>query len=209
MITSSTFRFSLCMIACIFFLHVERSRGTYIPTNIDLTVRAADVAVAKSLAALDTVHSQLSSDLPALITAETKNDANWIVEHSLASALLKQGFEVMTDSTAAPSAAPRFTFRVADYSITGWSGLRGGEVKRRCHLTLVLRLIIGGELVWQNEADSVIHDKIPKNRLEVLQNVTYNFADLELEERSWGRFIEPAVVSSVLGTLVYLFFSSR
>ena len=109
MITSSTFRFSLCMIACIFFLHVERSRATYIPTNIDLTVRAVDVAVAKSLAALDTIHSRLSSDLPALITAETKNDANWIVEHSLASALLKQGFEVMTDSTAAPSAATRGT----------------------------------------------------------------------------------------------------
>jgi hypothetical protein len=183
--------------------------ATYIPTNIDLTVRAAEEAVAECLAGLDSLHSETDWELPVLVTAQSEHDANWVVEHCLTGELLERNFTVAVDTSAAAPESPRLSYRIVDLSLSGWSGLRGGEVWRRCRITLGLRLVSGGELVWQHEATSQIRDSIPKNRLEVLENATYDFADLELEERNWGRFVEPAIVSSVLGTLVYLFFSNR
>ena len=188
-------------------LHV--AGATYIPTNIDIAVRAAEKAVAECLAGLDSLHSGTDWEAPVLLAAQSEHDANWVVEHSLADGLLKRNFTVARDTSAATGESPRLDYRIVDLHLSGWSGLRGGEVLRRCRLTLGMRLLSSGELVWQQEATSLIRDVIPKNRLDVLENETYDFADLELEERSWGRFVEPAIVSSVLGTLVYLFFSNR
>ena len=183
--------------------------ATYIPTNIDLTIQATEESVAECLAGLDTLHSEVDWELPVLVTALSEHDANWVVEHCLAGGLLKRNFTVAVDTLAAAPESPRLDYRVVDLHLSGWSGLSGSEVWRRCRMTLGLRLVSAGELVWQHEATSEIRDSIPKNRMEVLENEIYDFADLELEERSWARFVEPAIVSSVLGTLVYLFFSNR
>ena len=188
---------------------VDTASATYIPTNIDLTIQAAEEAVAECLSGLDTLHSEIDWELPVLVTAQSEHDADWIVEHSLAEGLLKRNLTVAVDTSAAGPESPRLDYRIVDLHLSGWSGLRGSEVLRRCRMTLALRLVSAGELVWQHEATSEIRDSIPKNRLEVLENKTYDFAELELEERTWGRFVEPAIVSSVLGTLVYLFFSNR
>ena len=188
---------------------LQAAPATYIPTNIDLTVQAAEETVAECLAGLDTLHSEAAWELPILVTAQSEHDANWVVEHCLAGGLLERNFTVAVDTSAAAPEYPRLDYRIVELHLSGWSGLSGSEVWRRCRMILALRLVSAGELVWQHEATSEIRDSIPKNRLEVLENETYDFADLELEERSWGRFVEPAIVSSVLGTLVYLFFSNR
>ena len=80
---------------------------------------------------------------------------------------------------------------------------------RRCRLTLALRLTSEGELKWQTEAKSEISDRVSKNRIEVLQSSSYEFADTELEEKNWGKFVEPIIVSTVLGSLIYIFFNNR
>ena len=165
--------------------------------------------MAECLAGLDTLHSEADWELPVLVTAQSEHDANWVVEHCLAEGLLERNFTVAVDTSAAAPESPRLDYRIVELHLSGWSGLSGSEVWRRCRMILGLRLVSAGELVWQHEAASEIRDSIPKNRVEVLENETYDFADLELEERSWGRFVEPAIVSSVLGTLVYLFFSNR
>ena len=195
--------------ACLVTPGVDIAAATYIPTNIDLTVQAAEEAAAECLAGLDSLHSGTDWELPVLVTAQSEHDANWVVEHCLAEGLLKRNFTAVVDTSAAAAESPRLAYRIVDLSLSGWSGLHGGEVWRRCRMTLALRLVSAGELIWQHEATSQIRDSIPKNRVEVLENTTYDFADLELEERSWGRFVEPAIVSSVLGTLVYLFFTNR
>ena len=91
----------------------------------------------------------------------------------------------------------------------GSSGTLGGRIERRCRLTLALRLTSGGELRWQTEAKSEIADFVPKSRIEVLQSSSYDFADTELEEKNWGKFVEPIIVSAVLGSLIYIFFTNR
>ena len=82
-------------------------------------------------------------------------------------------------------------------------------LERRGRLTLALRLTSGGELRWQTEAKSEIADFVPKSRIEVLQSSSYDFADTELEEKNWAKFVEPIIVSAVLGSLIYIFFTNR
>ena len=45
--------------------------------------------------------------------------------------------------------------------------------------------------------------------LDILQHDKFTFAKTELEEQTWGKFVEPVIVSTVLGGLIYLFFSNR
>jgi hypothetical protein len=42
-----------------------------------------------------------------------------------------------------------------------------------------------------------------------LQDTTYDFAKVEVQRQSWGKFVEPVIVSAVLGGLIHLFFSNR
>ncbi|MEC7973604.1 MAG: hypothetical protein VX987_12995, partial [Pseudomonadota bacterium] len=62
---------------------------------------------------------------------------------------------------------------------------------------------------WQDEITRLRADRIPKKQLEILQHSTYKFAQTDVEEQSWSKFVEPIVVSTVLGGLIYLFFSNR
>jgi hypothetical protein len=62
---------------------------------------------------------------------------------------------------------------------------------------------------WQDEITRTRQDQIPKKQLAVLQHDQFKFAQTELEEQTWGKFVEPVIVSTVLGGLIYLFFSNR
>ena len=178
-------------------------------TNIDLVVATARQAVREGLADLDSAGEELSWQGPVLLLPQEEAEANWVVEHLLLEELLSRGFEVRLDSTAAGSEGAYLSYRIVDLSVSGSSGLLGGRIERRCRLTLALRLTSGGELRWQTEAKSEIADRIPKSRIEVLQSSSYDFADTKLEEKNWGKFVEPIIVSAVLGSLVYIFFTKR
>ena len=180
-------------------------------TNLDLMVETASAVVDDLLAELGQSESGLMADVPVLIESVSDHDANWLVEHLLIAALLERGFEVRLDVASAGDAGVRLTYRIIDLGISGWSGLMGGSVSRECRITLNARVsgLADGTLLVQHEATKRLRDRIPKNRLEVLQNSNYDFADTELEEQSWGKFIEPAIVTTLLGSLVYLFFSNR
>jgi len=105
----------------------------------------------------------------------------------------------------------RLSFRSLDLGITGQSGLRGSHVDRQSRVTLALRLSRESDntIYWQDEITRLRADRIPKNQLEILQHSTHVFAQTELEEQSWSKFVEPMIVSTVLGGLIYLFFSNR
>ena len=182
-----------------------------VATNMDLMVETASAVVDDLFAELGNSESGLMADVPVLIESVSDHDANWLVEHLLIEALLERGFEVRVDVASAGDAGVRLTYRIIDLGISGWSGLMGGSVNRECRITLNARVsgLADGTLLVQHEGTKRLGDRIPKNRLEVLQNSNYDFADTELEEQSWGKFIEPAIVTTLLGSLVYLFFSNR
>ena len=179
------------------------------PTNMDLLVETMAGAVDESLARIEMPDDAATA--PLLVVAQSKHDANWMVEHLLANRLLTRGFSVTLDSTATQSASMRLSYRVLDLGVSAYSGLRGSNVSRQGRVTLALRLSDERDDVvhWQDEITRMQRDRIPKNQLEILQHDQFKFAKTELEEQTWSKFVEPVIVSTVLGGVIYLFFSNR
>ena len=183
--------------------------ATPFPTNMDLLVETVSSAVDAGMAEMNVPEDAALA--PMLVVAQAKHDANWMVDHLLANRLLERGFAVTLDSTMAQTSNMRLSYRVLDLGVTGKSGLRGSSVNRQGRVTLALRLSDEDDdtIYWQDEITRVRRDQIPKNKIEILQHDDFKFAQTELEEQTWSKFIEPMIVSTVLGGLIYLFFSNR
>ncbi len=174
-------------------------------THLDQVVGVAQEAVDQ---ALSRAPAQLAPGGGAVVlVADTPNNANWVVEHVLTERLLGRGLPVTTDTTL--GSGPRLTYRVLELRLTGQSRVVGSLIDRQVRLSLALRLSHGDSLQWQDEAAAVRRDRVPRASLDLLSNGLYPFTKLELEERSFGRFVEPVIVSTVLGGLIYLFFANR
>ena len=188
-------------------------RGSSVPrtTNVDLATQTAAAAIEEGLARLDAGSGTLAWHPPLLIAPREKHDANWIVEHLLIEQMLSRGITVMVDSAAAGTPATRLSYRIVDLSMGGWSGLMGSSVTRECRVEIALRLSQEGDgaVLWQSSVQARRSDRVSKAQLEALSNDDYTFADTQLQRRSWGKVAEPAIVSGVLGMLVYFFFSNR
>lgn len=179
------------------------------PSNMDALVATVEGAIDESLAGLEM--SSETGDAPVFIAPQGRHDANWLVEHVLSQRLLERGFTIVSDSTQVGEESMRFSFRILDMGITAQSGLRGNKADRQTRATLALRLNRESDHIvyWQDEITRLRADQIPKKQLEILQHSTYKFAQTDVEEQSWSKFVEPIVVSTVLGGLIYLFFSNR
>lgn len=201
-------RFCYCLLAAL-MVCATASVAVPFPTNMDLLVETMASAVDESLARIEMPDDAATA--PLLVVAQSKHDANWMVEHLLANRLLTRGFSVTLDSTTVQPTSMRLSYRVLDLGISAHSGLRGSKVSRQGRVTLALRLSDEGDDVvhWQDEITRTQRDQIPKNQLAILQHDQFKFAKTELEEQTWSKFVEPVIVSTVLGGLIYLFFSNR
>ena len=200
----SCYRLLVALMVC-----ATASAAVPFPTNMDLLVETVASAVDESLARIEM--SDDAATAPLLVVAQSKHDANWMVEHLLANRLLTRGFSVTLDSTAAQPTSMRLSYRVLDLGVSAHSGLRGSKVSRQGRVTLALRLSDERDDVvhWQDEITRTQRDQIPKKQLAILQHDQFKFAKTELEEQTWSKFVEPVIVSTVLGGLIYLFFSNR
>ena len=77
------------------------------PTNMDLLVETVASAVDESLARIDMPDDAAMA--PLLVAAQSKHDANWMVEHLLANRLLTRGFSVTRNNR---SRLPRKNIRI-------------------------------------------------------------------------------------------------
>jgi hypothetical protein len=180
-------------------------------SNLDLVVDTVDLAAEAALARMDAAGADVDWSQPVWLGAQARHEANWLVEYALVERLAARGFRVVLDSTAAAPAAPRLRYRVVDLGVEGRSGLWGGQIQRHCRAAVGLSLTRSPDqtLLWRDEAKADLEDRVPKSSLALAQDTAYGFAKTDLEARTWGRFVEPAIVSSVLGGLIYLFFSNR
>ena len=178
-------------------------------SNLDMVVGTLEEAVAQLLSRMDAPADSVRWDGPVFIESQARHPADWLVGHILTERLLDRGFEVAVDSSAAQLGRVRLSYRLLDLGISGQSGLWGSQVSRQTRATLALRLKAGETLLWQDEERVQKSDRIAKDRLDLQQSTAYDFARIELEERRWGKFVEPVIVSTVLGGLIYIFFSNR
>ena len=182
-----------------------------LPTNLDMVMGTIEQAVDQALSGMDAEADSSVWQGLVLVAPQTKHGANWVVDHILTEQLLSRGVEVALDTTRAEPGGSRLSYRVLDLGITGKSSLWRAKVLRQSRATLALRVSStdDGSLRWQAQETALQSDRVPKKMVEQLQTTTHKFAATDLEEQSWGKFVEPAIVSTVLGGLVYLFFSNR
>ena len=178
-----------------------------LPTNMDLVTETVERAVERALTEMDAPEQLSASTL--LIQSQTKHAANWLLEHVLVEQLLSRGFVVTLDSTSVQPDGMRLAFRILDLGVHGQAGLLGGSIERQSRVVLAFNLSQDDILRWQGEFPAQQTDRDPKRRLDQLEHPTYSFAKTEIESQSWGKFVEPVIVSTVLGGLIYLFFSNR
>jgi len=199
-------RLSRCIL--IFFLALTTTASAApLPTNMDLLTATVEQAVERALAEMDTPEPMGTGIL--LVQSQTKHAANWLLDHVLIENLLDRGFAVTLDSTTAQAADTRLAFRILDLGVHGRAGLLGSSIERQSRVSLAFSLSQDGILHWQEEFSVQQTDRVPKNRLDLLENASYSFAKTDIESKSWGKFVEPAIISTVLGGLIYLFFSNR
>ena len=179
------------------------------PTNMQLLLATAEQAVDAALADLDLAQLDASGETAVLLTSQEKHAGGWIVEHILVEAMLSRGFTIALDSTAAASSWPHLPSRVLDLAVGGNAGVLKGAVRRRCRANLSLLLSAGDEVLGASEVSREATDQISRRRVSSLESPGHAFAKTDLQEQSWGKYVEPVIVSSVLGSLVYLFFSNR
>jgi hypothetical protein len=175
-------------------------------SNLDLVTQTAQQAVRNALADLQlpATADGAAPNLIAVASAST-HTADWLFEHLLLEDLLSRGLDVSVDSDA----TTRMSWRVVDLGINGQSGLMGGSVTRRCRVVVRLELHDAGELVWSGDGHAERQDHVPKGQIDVLQHSRFSFAKTDVEQRTWGKYVEPMIITTVLGSLVYLFFSNR
>ena len=175
-------------------------------SNLDLVTQTAQQAVRNALADLQlpATTDGAAPNLIAVVSAAT-HTADWLFEHLLLEDLLSRGLDVSVDSDA----TTRMSWRVVDLGINGQSGLMGGSVTRRSRVVVRLELHDAGELVWSGDGHAERQDHVPKGQIDVLQHSRFSFAKTDVEQRTWGKYVEPMIITTVLGSLVYLFFSNR
>lgn len=179
------------------------------PTNMQFLLDTAEQAVDGALADLDLTQLDTPGETAVVLTSQGKHAGDWVVEHLLVEAMLSRGFTVAQDSAAAAPSWPHLSYRVLDLAIGGNSGVLRGSVQRRCRVNISLRLAVGGEVLGVSEFSREATDRISRRQVSSLESPGYAFAKTDLQEQSWGKYVEPVIVSSVLGSLVYLFFSNR
>jgi hypothetical protein len=179
-------------------------------SNLDLVTQTARQAVREAMADLQLPEQEngTTASLIAVGSAAT-HASNWLFEHLLTEDLLSRGLEATVDGFGDGDALTKLSWRVVDLGIRGQSGLLGGTVTRRCRVVIRLELHHAGELVWSADGHAEQQDQIPKGELDALQHSRFGFAKTDLEQRTWGKFVEPLIITTILGSLVYLFFSNR
>lgn len=172
---------------------------------------ALSQAIAESVAELEREPANgCSAKRKILLDELEQHEANWLVSHILAVRLIGRGFAVYRN-VEPEGCYDKLSYRVAELALDANGSLRGGKVFRTARVEVAMRLTTGSadSLLWQDATTVTLRDDLPPNGLQVVQNDEYNFAKFEVAEQSWNRFVQPVIVSSVLGVLVYLFFSNR
>jgi len=149
------------------------------------------------------------------IEVEEGNPSAWIVKEEVVSFLQKRGPVGIIKKEEIGKSFLTLSFRVIklnlEYPEIKRKNLFGkSRVRREAQVALSFNLRDSeGKVMWSKRGEKESSDLLKKEEIFSLNNKQYSFLSPEIPEGSWGKFIEPAVVTVVAGALVYLFFANR
>lgn len=159
------------------------------------------------------------------LAEEGKHPGSWLLKEELLSHFIMQNKKevFLLDSTgssnlASPSSESReiLRYRLTELEVSypraereNFLGkkfiVRQGKVAAFFYLVNAT----SGEVLWQNRGENVKFDKIGADDLKKVENGNFSFLSGELPSGATKKYVEPAIVTAVVGGLIYLFFANR
>ncbi len=179
------------------------------PTNLDLveaTVEEACSSLAETIAqqGIDTFTIEIEGEHPA----------NWLVEQTIKSVLTGRGLTVIAGREGASNSvlsirAMDLAVRYGDTSRSWIFGKKRVERIAICELSSTL-IDSGGTIIVSIRSGAEDSDIVPVSELDVLEGAEdWNWLSEGEISGDGGGILEPLVVTGVVASLIYLFYSSR
>jgi len=149
------------------------------------------------------------------IKDEEENPSAWIVKEEMVLYLQRRGPVGLVKKEEIGKPDLLLNFRVIklnlEYPEVKRRKLLGKSwVRREAQVALSFNLSdFEGKVLWSKRGERKNSDLVKVDELMLLNNKQYPFLSPEVPESSWGKYVEPAVVTVVIGALIYLFFANR
>ncbi len=201
------------LLLCLFVLPAFGAEKS-VPSNLELLRKVLSQAAEEAIQRCPP-GSLLS---PVSLLAEDENEANWLVESVFTEELTKHGLGVLSGQQLKEGEAPlpqtELFYKILELRISYPKQRRhrvlGTKwVSRLAQVKISVQLASSGRVVWLDDIKASIKDEFPRRSLSWVEDDSYPFTKTEFKERDWNRLLEPAIVSAVVGGLVYLFYSNR
>ncbi len=108
------------------------------------------------------------------------------------------------------------TFRLIQFGVTYHDSWRRGfmgprVIERLASVNLFTRLVSGSaeNILWVGQGKSEKLDIVPQAKIDLLEGMSYPFRKPEIRQKPLSRFLEPVLVSSIIGGLVFLFYTNQ
>jgi hypothetical protein len=159
-----------------------------------------------------------TSDL-VVLKAEEDRPENWLVEDELAAYLLSLNYQVGLSTIDSDSGLPEskwLFYRIIDLKLDYPEAYRKGFLKeklvtRRAVINLSLREEepTTGKVIWLKRGRLEKTDVVRKSVIKSLNNQSYPFLSPSLPGDPLNKYLEPALLTAVVGGVIYLFFANR
>ncbi len=169
---------------------------------------------------IETVRSQIDKSISpdsggALVVISGANDLEILISGAIADAMRGKYFQVMLGSAPAPS-ADNLTFAVQGIDFSYRNGdsrgfLRAHKILRelRGQLRITIKGGIDGQLREVKNIPISYKDSIDPGWAKYVNSPNIPLLAPPVPPSKWTKYIEPALVVSAVGALVYLFFANR
>jgi hypothetical protein len=194
---------------------VGATEGTRV-TNIELVEQAVAIAADSMRLA-----PPVGADAEISIEISNASEAAWLVENILKEKVIGAGWNLKvradsTDSTTATEAGFVLRLQIVDLGlIYGKSWRRylviGKRVERiaRASMFYDLENRAQSEVIASSNVSGEVRDVVPASLLPSLADPKYGFASPALDKSQWDRYVEGGLVLTIVGVLVYLFYSNK
>jgi hypothetical protein len=175
--------------------------------------------------ALRSLIEETFSDYPkntsdfVILKAEEDRPENWLLEDELLTYLLSLNLQVglsTADSNRYLPESKLLFYRIIDlkldYPQTQRKGIWGRRsVTRRAWMVLSFREEdrITGKVLWSRRGQSEKTDMVQRSLIPSLSNPSYPFLCPSVSRDPLSRYVEPVLLTTIVGGLVYLFFANR
>ncbi len=206
----------ILILAVIFLCWSPSKASSRYLTNLELVEKATRTAV-------DSM--DISGFLPpncwVKIEINPSSDAGWLVESVIKEKLIRQGVRV-TSLQDIPSSADSISsltvlsVRVVDIGVKYENVERkyilfGKRVERSAKAVLQYDLVEKptGTVLLSSSTKAKISDVVPASAIPLLSDSKYGFASPSLEKGKLDKYIEGGLVLSIIGVLIYLFYTNK